>query len=217
MSKPESTLIARLVHKNGSNERVRQSEILNQILCQFGRGGATGLALCDRRGSHARVLVRCISGNCLGRLVANGFEILDKAAARQGVEPRYPFWDKDLVMFCLALPSEWKLRDGWPRYVLRKAMAGILPESVCWRNSKMDFRGNLARGLVVHHDALINDVLGPGNERIASFVNMDCARKSYRNIKNDPLRASLQDIQNVWRSVILDRWLGQLDASGVSI
>jgi len=151
-----------------------------------------------------------------GPLVANGFEILDKAAARQGIEPRYPFWDKDLVMFCLALPSEWKLRDGWPRYILRKAMAGILPDSVCWRYSKVDFRGNLARGLVVHHDELISDVLGSGSERIASFVNMDCARKSYQNIKNDPSRASLQDIQNVWRSVMLDRWLGQLNASGVS-
>ncbi|RFC65765.1 lasso peptide isopeptide bond-forming cyclase [Mesorhizobium denitrificans] len=152
-----------------------------------------------------------------GPLVANGFEILDKAAARQGVEPRYPFWDKDLVTFCLALPSEWKLRDGWPRYILRKSMAGILPESVCWRYSKVDFRGNLARGLVVHHDALISDVLGPGSERIACFVNLDCARRSYRTIKNDPSGASLQDIQNVWRSVMLDRWLGELNASGVSI
>ena len=76
-------------------------------------------------------------------LVPHAFEVLDKAAANFGVEPRYPFWDKPLVEFCLALPGEEKLKDGFGRHVLRRAMQGVLPPAVQWRRDKIDFTANL--------------------------------------------------------------------------
>ena len=39
-------------------------------------------------------------------------EVLDKAAAAFSIEQRYPFWDKRLVEFCLAIPAEQKLNKG---------------------------------------------------------------------------------------------------------
>ncbi|NJO66017.1 MAG: lasso peptide isopeptide bond-forming cyclase, partial [Richelia sp. RM2_1_2] len=53
-------------------------------------------------------------------------EVLDKAAAAFSIEQRYPFWDKRLVEFCLAIPSEQKLHKGWSRMVMRRAMTNIL-------------------------------------------------------------------------------------------
>ena len=44
-------------------------------------------------------------------------ESADRAAAAHGIEPRYPFFDVSLVEFCLSLPGNHKLRDGWTRWM----------------------------------------------------------------------------------------------------
>jgi len=49
-----------------------------------------------------------------------------KAALMFSVRPSYPFYDKRLVEFCLALPPEQKLRDGWSRFILRRASSHCL-------------------------------------------------------------------------------------------
>lgn len=72
-------------------------------------------------------------------------ETQNKSAAHWGVEPTFPFLDRRLVEFCLALPPQQKIRRGRTRIVLRNAMAGILPEVV--RNRP--FKSNLEPGF--HH------------------------------------------------------------------
>lgn len=69
-------------------------------------------------------------------------ELADATAAGSGVEVRYPFFDRRLMEFCLSLPATQKLRDGWTRWVLRRAMEGILPLEVQWRKQKADLSPN---------------------------------------------------------------------------
>ncbi len=47
-----------------------------------------------------------------------------------GVELRDPTFDRRLVEFCLAIPTQLYLRDGEDRWLLRHAMAGALPDAV---------------------------------------------------------------------------------------
>lgn len=47
-----------------------------------------------------------------------------------GVDSRWPLADLRLVEFCLALPEEQFVRDGEPRSLVRRAMAGRLPPQV---------------------------------------------------------------------------------------
>lgn len=54
-------------------------------------------------------------------------EFIDNRGAYYPIESRYPFWDRRLMEFCLALPLEQKLKNGWTRVILRRAMKGILP------------------------------------------------------------------------------------------
>lgn len=74
-------------------------------------------------------------------------EIADKSAAPFRVEPRYPFFDRRLLEFCLALPIEQKLNAGWTRAILRRAMEGRLPPAVQWRPFKQDLSPNFCRGV----------------------------------------------------------------------
>lgn len=82
------------------------------------------------RGSHYREMT---SG-----LIPLALESLDRVAAAAGVEARHPFYDRRLLEFCLALPAQQKLAQGWSRIILRRAMQGIVPTAVQWRVTKAD-------------------------------------------------------------------------------
>ncbi|ESZ03852.1 lasso peptide isopeptide bond-forming cyclase [Mesorhizobium sp. M1060] len=147
-------------------------------------------------------------------MVPHAFEVLDKAAANFGVEPRYPFWDKPLVEFCLALPGAEKLNQGFGRSVLRRAMEGILPPAVQWRRDKIDFTSNLVKGMLGNHRDLLDKVLVKDAARIAPYVNLPEVTAAYGRISSQPEAATLPDVQYVWRSISLSLWLRQVQQRG---
>ncbi|ESW96670.1 asparagine synthase [Mesorhizobium sp. LSJC268A00] len=147
-------------------------------------------------------------------MVPHAFEVLDKAAANFGVEPRYPFWDKPLVEFCLALPGAEKLNQGFGRSVLRRAMEGILPPAVQWRRDKIDFTSNLVKGMLGNHRDLLDKVLVADAALIAPYVNLSEVTAAYGRIARQPDEATLPDVQYVWRSIALSLWLRQVQQRG---
>lgn len=56
-----------------------------------------------------------------------------------GVESRGPFLDYRLVDFSMALPDDYKMRQGWSKFLLREAMRGVIPDSIRTRRDKMGF------------------------------------------------------------------------------
>jgi asparagine synthetase B (glutamine-hydrolysing) len=38
-----------------------------------------------------------------------------------------------------SLPAVYKIHDGWTKYLVRKALEGIVPEKVLWRREKVGF------------------------------------------------------------------------------
>jgi asparagine synthase (glutamine-hydrolysing) len=63
----------------------------------------------------------------------------DRNSMAHSVESRHPFLDYRLVEFAVSCPPEFKLRDGWSKWLLRSAMQGILPEKVRLRKTKLGF------------------------------------------------------------------------------
>lgn len=57
----------------------------------------------------------------------------DKMSMAHSVEVRVPFLDRELVEQALRIPSKQKLRGKTSKYVLKKAMEGLLPDSVIYR------------------------------------------------------------------------------------
>ena len=60
-------------------------------------------------------------------------ERYDRVASVYSIEPRHPILDKRVVEFCLALPWDQKIRDGWTKITARLAMEKSLPDEVIWR------------------------------------------------------------------------------------
>jgi len=56
-----------------------------------------------------------------------------------GVDVAYPFRDRDLVAFLMAIPGEIVNWQGVPKGLLREALKGVLPEAIRERRWKADF------------------------------------------------------------------------------
>jgi asparagine synthase (glutamine-hydrolysing) len=133
-------------------------------------------------------------------------ELADRTAAACSVEFRYPFFDRRLMEFCLSLPSAQKLSQGWTRVVLRRAMQGILPEKVQWRLRKASLAPNFRRKLLEYDRAVLESVILNEPERIAEFVDVPALQAAYHRYAADALQSD-QDINIIYRAVILGRWL----------
>ncbi len=55
------------------------------------------------------------------------------------IEARAPFLDFRVVEYCMQLPPEYLIVDGWHKHLLRMAVDDILPRDVVWRRNKMGF------------------------------------------------------------------------------
>lgn len=75
-------------------------------------------------------------------------------------EIRLPFLDYRLVTMLLPLAPEWKLRDGWTKWVFRKAMEEHLPPEIAWRKDKQHFANPQSEWL--KHEL---------REKVESFLN----------------------------------------------
>jgi asparagine synthase (glutamine-hydrolysing) len=59
-------------------------------------------------------------------------EKVDRSTMAAGVEVRVPFLDNDLVEFCLGLTGSEKVRGGRKKWLLKKALEGIVPDEVLY-------------------------------------------------------------------------------------
>jgi asparagine synthase (glutamine-hydrolysing) len=71
----------------------------------------------------------------------------DRMSMANGVEIRLPFLDQRLVELALKLPEKFKLKSGWTKYVLRKAIEDKLPSDITWRKDKQGFLNPQAQWL----------------------------------------------------------------------
>jgi asparagine synthase (glutamine-hydrolysing) len=63
----------------------------------------------------------------------------DRNAMAHGIELRLPFLSHHLVEFVFSLPSSFKIKNGWTKWVLRKSMEETLPKSIVWRKDKVGY------------------------------------------------------------------------------
>jgi asparagine synthase (glutamine-hydrolysing) len=128
----------------------------------------------------------------------------NQAAAPLFIESRYPFFDKRLLEFCLSLPPDQKLHQGWSRIVMRRALANILPTEVQWRKDKADLSPNFIQGFIRTDRKILDGVILNKPLGIEAYVNVDTLREAYEQLG---VRESGDAEFTLWRVVILAMWL----------
>lgn len=63
----------------------------------------------------------------------------DRNAMAHGREVRLPFLSHELVQFIFSLPSDYKIKNGFTKWILRMAMKDELPQNIVWRKDKVGF------------------------------------------------------------------------------
>jgi asparagine synthase (glutamine-hydrolysing) len=79
-----------------------------------------------------------------------------------------PLMDKRVLEFCLALPADMNVHDGYPRYLVRGALDGLLPARIQWRTDKTAFSPD--------YTLRYNSQLGMAREYVAAIGPSDPVR-----------------------------------------
>jgi asparagine synthase (glutamine-hydrolysing) len=67
----------------------------------------------------------------------------DRDSMAWGIEVRLPYLDHRLVELARSLPDEFLARRGWTKAVLRRAIGGVVPETILRRPRKLGLPGPL--------------------------------------------------------------------------
>ena len=90
----------------------------------------------------------------------SGYHVLcmewnNKVGAMHGLEMAFPFLDRDLISFLMAIPGEMQTWNGVHKSLLREAMRGVLPTPIINRRWKADFTDFVNEGMAREYPRLI--------------------------------------------------------------
>ncbi|MFA0834609.1 MAG: lasso peptide isopeptide bond-forming cyclase [Methanobacterium formicicum] len=135
-------------------------------------------------------------------LIQTAFERRDKMAAAEELEVRYPFCDRRLVEFCLSVPIEQKINNGWDRIIMRNAMENILPIEIQWRQQKTTVAPNFRRNILLFEKSNIENLFFNHSDLIISYVNNPVLNEFLVRFQNKD-----EFSMKLWRLIILTLWL----------
>jgi len=96
----------------------------------------------DNNVTIEKALTKTINNNLKRQL-----RMVDTSSMAYSVEARQPFLDHRLVKFLNEIPSAYKMRMSWTKYLARKSFDGLLPNPVVWRSDKMGFPSPIKKWL----------------------------------------------------------------------
>ena len=85
---------------------------------------------------------------------------VDKMSMAHALEIRVPFLDHRVVEFAAGLPSDWKLKGFETKAIFRKALKGLLPETIVGRGKQgysLPIKNLLREGLKEYMVARLNE------------------------------------------------------------
>lgn len=124
----------------------------------------------------------------------------DRNSMAFSVEGRVPFLDYRLVEFVFRHARRTRIRDGWTKWLQRRAVEGLLPPEIVWRRDKVGFATPEVEWLRGSPDALRQ-----WSDRAAAYGQWLDAREVRAEIER--LIAAGGSSSRVWRLVSTVAWL----------
>ncbi len=119
-----------LVHKNVLNE-VKLAAKFKLGLTKYGRSLVN-------KWDNANTLVELLKLDLNENIMPTLLRADDRNSMAFSVETRHPFLDYRLVDFCFSIPSDFKIKDGWQKSILREAVKEM-PEEIKYRKDKKGY------------------------------------------------------------------------------
>ncbi len=150
-------------------------------------------------GSLAEVLRRELCSTNLPALL----HYEDRNSMAFSIESRVPYLDVRLVEYLASLPLDQKIRNGVTKIALRKAVKGIIPESIRCRMDKMGFVTPEEIWMKETLRPFVMAVLSSDSFRARPYWSADAVMKDYQAFIEGKSAYSPE----VWRIVSTELWL----------
>lgn len=121
---------------------------------------------------------------------------VDRASMMVSLESRAVFLDNDLVDFCRRLPNRWKLYNGTRKYLLVRALEGLVPQEVLTRRKK---------GFAVPVASWLRQLPFPEQRLELPGMKLDAFRRAWR----DHQRGHTEERLLLWTWLSLAQWSQQ--------
>jgi asparagine synthase (glutamine-hydrolysing) len=125
----------------------------------------------------------------------------DRNSMRFSIESRTPFSDDiDLINYTFSVPSIYKIHDGWNKFLLRRAVSGVVPDAIVRRTDKIGFQTPEYSWIVEKKDEILSRMKSDG---LDYFIDYDSIAKNW-----DGLVAGQQKtgITTIWRYINFALW-----------
>ena len=96
----------------------------------------------------------------------------DILSMRNSLEVRPPFLDNDLVDFAFRIPGEYKIKNSYPKIILKEALNDFVPQSVINRE-KVGFVAPMEEMFVKKNLSKVKSVLSRKNLKSHDFLNTE--------------------------------------------
>lgn len=118
----------------------------------------------------------------------------DRNSMIHSVESRLPFLDYRLVETALSLNNSLKIKDGWTKYILRKAVSEVIPPDIAWRRDKLGFNAPEKSWLSAVDDQMLETIRN--SEILKSVARMPEILELYHGM----------DLRVKWRLFNIAKW-----------
>jgi asparagine synthase (glutamine-hydrolysing) len=132
-------------------------------------------------------------------------------ASPSNMESRYPYLDQTLVEFLMSVPQDQLLRPGQRRSLMRRALAGLLPEEVLSRKTKPGAGRCYSIALERHWDRVSSVFHSPLSSRLG-YVDRHRIHEALTGMKNGQIPNSFLKLL---KALSLELWLRDIEARGV--
>ena len=136
-------------------------------------------------------------------------EKLITLAKEYDLDLAYPFYDENLIEYCISVNPNFKLHNGYTRYILRYSLKDILKDGARKRIAKSNMGISFFYQLRNFDKNFVNKSLKDPNKMILEFIDIEQIRSEWDYFKESKnFNRKLERIAlRIFSFLVLNRWL----------
>jgi asparagine synthase (glutamine-hydrolysing) len=123
---------------------------------------------------------------------------VDKMTMATSVEARVPFLDHKLVEFSMRIPWQLKIKNGETKYILKKAVEGLIPRNIIYRK-KIGFAGS-------GKNMLTKKILNYAKPFLFEYDDPYTDKTYIRNLINEYEQTGINYSTQIWSLINFKMW-----------
>lgn len=166
------------------------------------------LADCDAKESGNKALYLDM------RLYLEGdiLQKVDRSSMRASIEARVPFLNRHVAQLVMSLPYNFKLRGFQPKYFLKRALRGVVPDVIIGRKKK-GFNFALGKYLQGSFRTLVEDTLRQAHIKDQGFFSPE----GINRLLAEHQSGTVDHTTHLWNMFCFQVWLDSLKAKSRSL